>query len=653
MQTFDSFFTKEKIIKYLCKQRAKLAKNRSKEHILSRISSAEKYNYHKKVRRYNQTDQLCLIMPPRRLWINLPPKKRCDVNGKLNSIDKNEYAIYLTIKKHMKGNVKYAYIEKLNQFIDDILKDINSKSFEFGTPNIRPELKKKEEEKYIYRPISSFLLRDNLINCLTNRYLTRYFNELFYENSFAFRSPYIINNEYKVPSHHDAFKKIIDYLKNNPDKNIFVAECDMKKFYDSVNHKIALQQFKRLCIKNIYGSINHKMVLRQFRRLCIKEFNDSASHKIVLQQFKKLRLKNFDGIVSCKMILRKFKKLYIKIFHDSESYKTDLRQFKRLLIKKHSEKRCDKRAKRIFISYLNSYNFYCRVHNLNGDEEYFKEKKVPVGEFEWVENEIRQIYSNKDITDIGIPQGGALSGLIANIVLDYADRKILKLNDKNLLYVRYCDDMIMMHTDKEKCGIALDEYMKALRKLGLFPYEITNVPYSKDFWSPKSKSKGPYEWGEKDVLWVGFVGYEINKSGEIRVRKKSLKKEKEKQKKLIDNVISVISNGNLKSSKGTVVESTMNRLIGMAVGRVELWNYENCKNDMCWAKGFNLLNNNRYSRGQVKSLDRSRNKNLMRLYKVLNKIDDSCITKKNKEMARQIIFYGKPFSYFYQVIEKN
>jgi hypothetical protein len=36
----------------------------------------------------------------------------------------------------------------------------------------------------------------------------------------------------------------------------------------------------------------------------------------------------------------------------------------------------------------------------------------------------------------------------------------------------------------------------------------------------------------------------------------------------------------------------------------------------------------------------------MRLYKALNKIDDSGFKKKIKEIARQIIFYGKPFSYF-------
>jgi hypothetical protein len=96
-----------------------------------------------------------------------------------------------------------------------------------------------------------------------------------------------------------------------------------------------------------------------------------------------------------------------------------------------------------------------------------------------------------------------------------------RLNDENLLYVRYCYDMIIMHTDKEKCGVALNKYMNAIKKLGLFLHEMKNMTYSDKFWT--SKSKGPYEWCEENVPWVGFVGYEINRSGEIRVRKKLIK----------------------------------------------------------------------------------------------------------------------------------
>ena len=52
---------------------------------------------------------------------------------------------------------------------------------------------------------------------------------------------------------------------------------------------------------------------------------------------------------------------------------------------------------------------------------------------------------------IGLPQGGALSGLLSNLVLDKLDKTInaLKLND--FLYIRYCDDIIIIGRKEEDC----------------------------------------------------------------------------------------------------------------------------------------------------------------------------------------------------------
>ncbi|GHU15080.1 hypothetical protein FACS1894163_00630 [Spirochaetia bacterium] len=553
------------MIRYLCKQRAKIAKKRSKDHLLNYLSKDKKYNYHNRIKKQAEHNKISLIMPPRRLWVRPSCKKRYRKGSKMNSIDKNALAMLLTIKKHINEKTEYNYLKELNIFIDDISKSINGKTFKFRYPQIRPE--PKDRGGTICRPIASFRLKDNLINCLTNKYLVHYLDDLFYENSFAFRAERYFGDEKRVPTHHDAFKKIVDYLNKNVEKKIYVAECDMKKFYDTVNHKIVTKQFRNLCLKLLF------------------------------------------------------------------------------------KKKCDIRAKILFKRYLQCYNFNEIVLSLNSDKEYWERHKIKDGSFEWVKNEIDEKYKNKDLSFIGIPQGGALSGLIANIVLDYADKKIMKLMDNDILYVRYCDDMIMMHTDKKKCGIALKAYMKALTKLKLFPHKITDVKYSKDFW--KSKSKGPYEWSNDEVPWVGFVGYEINRNGEIRIRKRSLKKERNKQKELVEGVINAISHDKIKVSKNTVIESTYRRLNGMAVGRVELWNYTNYENDMCWAKGFNLLNNNKYSRIQVRSLDRSKNMYLAKLFKTLGKIDDSNIKKINKKSNKQHIYYGKPFSYFYQVIEKK
>jgi hypothetical protein len=563
MIAFEDCFSKHKIMSYLAKQRAKIAKTRSKLHILSGISKKPRYNYHALVQRQTKKNEVCFMMPPRRLWVSPSLKNRYKNGERLNSIERNQKAIFLTIQKHYKQNEQYEYMKKLDEFVKDVIASINCTDFEFGSPEIQPAQKSKGSS--IYRPISIFNLKDNLINCLTNKYLVHYFDDIFYENSFAFRAAQKIGDETRVPTHHDAFKKIIDYLQENQGKAIYVAECDMQKFYDTVNHKIVMKEFRKLCFKNLF------------------------------------------------------------------KYK------------------CDKRAKRIFVQYLKCYSFYNNVYK--SASSIFEICKIKDGSFEWVKG-IEDYYKHnkKELVNIGIPQGGALSGLIANIVLNFADEKILKLNYKNLLYVRYCDDMIMMHTDEEKCNTALKVYINSLERLKLFCHKINNINYLKEFW--ESNSKGPYMWSKENFPWIGFVGYEINRNGEIRVRKKSLRKEKDKQTELVNDVITAISNDNLKKSKGVIIESTNKRLNGMAVGRVELWNYKKYKNDMCWVKGFNLLNNNKYSRIQIKSLDRSKKRVLVKLYKYLNKFDDIHIDNKTNEQEKELVFYGKPFSYFYQAIER-
>jgi len=566
-KSFDDYFSRNAIISYLSKQRAKYAKKRSKDVIMSNISKRDRYS--KIIKSQGKNNILYCITPPRRLWVR-PSKKKRYLNGqngqKINSIDKNKNAISSTIKKHIGSKKEYKYLNELNKFINNVQKSINSIFFAFQSPVIRPERKKKGGS--ICRPISIFTLKDNLINCLTNKYLIHFFDDLFYEHSFAFRAGRFVNGEQKVVNHHDAFKLIIDYLNNNNDKKIFVAECDMQKFYDTVNHDLVIKRFRELCYTK--------------------------------------KLKN---------------------------------------------EKCDKRAKRIFCKYLQCYSFYKNVSLLGQD--HFSNHKIPEGEYQWIsKEELRKFYKkDKCLLKVGIPQGGALSGLIANIVLDYADKEILKLNDKNLLYIRYCDDMIMMHTNKEKCNLAMETYNESLTKLQLFPHPVKNVEYGSKFW--EEKSKGPYEWNDNNIPWVGFVGYEINRKGEIRVRKRSLNKEINKQKELIDTIISAISNDNLKVSKGTILESAYNRLNGMAVGRVELWNYLNYENDMCWVNGFQLLNKNKYSSLQLKSLDRAKNKYLSKLLKFLVRIDDSHVKTQNKKINREPIYYGKPFSYFFQALKKG
>ena len=253
-----------------------------------------------------------------------------------------------------------------------------------------------------------------------------------------------------------------------------------------------------------------------------------------------------------------------------------------------------------------------------------------------------------------MPQGGALSGLIANIILHNSDTAIINRQDKNLLYLRYCDDMIIMHPNKNKCQSATRSYVKSLYKLKLIPHVFSTINgYNKNFW--QNKSKHPYRWGlfEKgDVPWIGFVGYEINYNGDVRIRKSSLKKEMSKQIDVINHALSAIKNNRKRASDKYIEESIIYRLVGMSVGRVTMWNYTNGVNDLCWINGFSELNQNSTVSLQLKRLDRNRNKYFKLFKKQVREIELNESNEVKIKSNRQLVYFGKPFSYYYQAYEK-
>jgi hypothetical protein len=558
--------------------RAKLARQRNKKHVVHLLTKDNKFNYHKKCP--NEIEkELNNILPSRKKWIQLGVNSRNRNGQPLNSIDKNTLSLRKTIKAYRKIKTNDNFLRNLDEFISDLKKNIMDESFKFKEPSIYPKLKEdKKINNNICRPISSFSLSDKIIISLTNKYLSNILDKYFLGSSYAFRATQEINGSNKILTHHDAFQKIIEYREKHKGKKLWVAECDMMKFYDSVNHTIIKKSFNKI-LNNVKRD-NHELLS-----------ND---------------------------------------------------------------------ANRIFIRYLDCYTFNKNVYPKNKDPEYFIKFNINDGKFEWIHRELMDSghYKKLNNAKIGVPQGGALSGLIANIVLDYADKKVMEKSDKNILYLRYCDDMIVIHTNKQKCQEAVERYKKALRKLKLIPHDFDKkiTRNNNSFWTAKSKK--PYLWDSIDnggFPWIGFVGYQINNEGSIRVRKSSLHKEFRKQFELVNQLELAISKGKQDASNGTIQESLINRLIGMSVGRVKLWNFDSINNEMCWINGFNLLNDNKYSRAQLKSLDKNRNR---LYYKFKNKLSElkkskSTPEKKTRKSNREVVFYGKPFSYYYQAVEKK
>lgn len=578
----DSYLTNDKIIYYLCRVRAKYAKQRSKKHLVHLLSNEPKLNHHKDVL---TDDELFLkkILPPRRKWKKLGKEyryKKDNRHQKINSIEYNTRSIFKTIKFYQKNHPNTSFVIKLNEFIEETKNCIDNPNYKIAKPKIYPKLKEKitfdPNEKNTCRPISLFLLRDKIIISQTNKYLSKIFDNEFYPLSHAFRAP--IKGQ-ELITHHDSIQEILNYKNRFQGSHLWVAECDMSKFYDSVNHSIILTQFN-------------------------------------------------------------------KLIQRAES----------------SDKVIDSRAVKIFNEYLNSYNFIEDVLPKNKEEDFWKKFKIPNGEFGWVEDDLIRLnhYTEINCQRIGIPQGGALSGLIANLVLDYADSKVTQIKDDELLYIRFCDDMILMHPNQQVCFKAVKNYEEALIELKLVPHkfkcENELASTSKSFW--QSKSKSPYKWSadykkKLSFPWIGFVGYEVHFEGAIRVRKSSLKKEINKQKEVVRVINKAIQKDNKRARNGTIIESAMNRLNGMSVGRIQLWNHPMVEADMCWVNGFKKLNYNSVLKGQLRSLDKNKNHQIARLKKEVSKFKDPEPEEGIERPNRKLVYYGKPFSYHYQVLKKH
>lgn len=569
MKELSTYFTDRAIVIHICKLRVKVAKARNKKHLIHLLTDSEKYNYHNKEQdfvdgnklskyQFELNNQLSQILPPRKKWVKLGKDSRQrkiknfssskeSKYEKLTSNDKNFYSLLKTIKLYRKKEPNASWLIELDKFVKDIQETIKNDSVIINKPLVFPKLKdnkisKTETNKC--RPISMFSLKDRIILSCTNKFLTFLFDDYFEDSSYAFRSKK--NKEgTSIISHHDCIKDVIELQKRQKHKTLYVVECDMEKFYDSVNHKIVRNLFKRLInkAKSDYPDLEFK---------CVEN---------------------------------------------------------------------------IFNGYLNCYAFNKNIP-LPTNMEYWKSYYIPNGEFEWVKKRLTDLnyYGNIESERIGVPQGGALSGLIANIVLNEADKKVLKTN---VFYIRFCDDMLIIHDDINACFEAKKIYEKSLEELKLVPHLFTDkltkekntTGYTtKPFW--KSKSKGPYKWDSirnNGFPWISFVGYEIHHNGNIRVRKKSLEKEILKQKRVVNEIENAIALGQRKV-KGYVVESAISRLSGMSVGRIGLNDFEEVSTDMCWKNGFKELTLNKDSIKQIKQLDRNRSKLYYDLLKSVNEI---------------------------------
>ncbi|NHM01686.1 reverse transcriptase domain-containing protein [Flavobacterium difficile] len=575
MGNLSDYFNEEEIVKLLCGYRSKYSHKRHKLHMMRDISLHKNTNKIEVKGTNPEFEILQNIFPSRRNWVSLNEYERKKYN---DSIKRASARLFKTYKFYKKKNIPLDesadWYKNLIDFVSSLIERFNDTgNYKMGSPKIFGILKKADSVKCEYRPIALYELVDRIISSLTARYLTDFFDPYFLNCSFAFRST---KRDIKY-THHKSIEEIINYRKQN--KDIWVSECDIQKFFDAVNQ-------------------NH-------------------IYNVFLEHVEK-----------------------IKQSHNRE---------------------IDNRAILIFKTFLSSFAFNKDVFPKNDDSDWWAENNLKDGFFKWIEKSLIEEYGEKYLENrIGVPQGNAISCFISNLLLHNVDENVLKFDD-GVFYVRFCDDMILMHKNKDTCKEALEVYKNTLKENFLSyhtPTECNNYldkTSNKKFW--KSKSKEPYLWDNPKedssaIPWLSFVGYQIKYNSEIRVRKQSIKKEKKKIVKEVENVLTAIAvkQGNVnetsRKSKNQIIFSTQNRLNSMSVGRIELHNYKTSKQGLCWTNGFEMIkeNKNKYICKQLKELDSYREKQIWRLSRQIDELRKE--SHKPDPEVNDEMFFGSPFSYY-------
>lgn len=558
------YFSDKELIKILCHKRAIAAKKGHDDHFLRNISS-KAMSPHKHLEK-----EIFSFFPPRSKWIRLTKRER-EIRGS-NTIETNsiqlERTIWREIKKFEKlKTVKPNWLKKLLDFTEKIRQDVfdESRKYKISTPRTIPVIKDPKENTY--RPISVFKLNDLIVIGQVARYLSNCFDPLFSDSSYAFRTGI---QKHKVFNHHKAIEDIIQF-KHKVGAPLFVSECDIKKFYDCVNHTKISEEFQ---------------------------------------------------------VITKEAKEYLKLV-------------------------IDKRAVYFFNSYLAAFSFNEDIKKV--EKNLLKKAGISNGTIPWVkDSELLEVGSNPSHDKIGVPQGGAISCLIANILLNRVDKVVNTNSDDNTFYGRFCDDMVLMHTEKEKCESLLKIYQAALKEVKLISHKPMNfAEYGKEFWDEKLKSKLPYKWGQNDKLnpetktnvpWLSFVGYQIKYDGLVRVRSKSIKKELKKQVSETDKIIEVVRK-TPRINKLAIKFRLQQRLISMSVSRFK---FGSSNISMCWCAGFKVLKSNPNVTNQIRRLDRNREKQINRIELYLDKVKTP-IWKAKKKVS-PLKYYGHNYSYHKQFV---
>jgi len=539
METIAQFAIDKRIVRLLIKERIKCSRKNLGQH---------DFSIHPEEALDEQTARkfLSTIMPPRSTWVR--PKHRTKFkqpDKKLDIKKINAQAIWLTIQRDKADQAHpHPYLERLDKYIHHIQSLLCSNNLSFHEPEL---IALHKSTKYVdghrvitYRPLSVYTyLDDKIILAIASRYLTQKFNKYLHPNILSYRCARPFEEEkHCVTDFNDGIKLIGRFREQHNNDTIYASDCDIRKFYDTINHDVI-----RNCFKKMFTAFG--------------------------------------------------------ISQEAES---------QLMV--------------VLNAYLNSFNFTANVLRKSESagfwkQAYHRHRPEPndVCRFEWLSDaDGAKCYGsvqafNEAKPHIGVPQGGALSLMIADVVLNDVDQTagLPDATDTNRLFIRFCDDMILLHTSETECQRLMQAYEQSLTEHKLVYHAFEDIPKYEDyptatrdsFWHQKSHK--PFLWGDgtgNSNRYVGFLGYEMSRDGEVRLRRSNEQKFDDKFRRFYYSVYRQVKKHNTRLAK---VDTLIKRFEKSMTHLVESINYY---------EGLQLFD---YSHKQIVRLDRHRREMLRRI----------------------------------------
>ena len=230
--------TRNGVVMKIIKARCKIAEQRADRQ--QKSDFVVNHREHRKPVDNDKDIEICSLFPPRNKWCNIGRARTS-----MDSMQRNALRLkYTYLKAARHGSTEQWYVN-LCKYADDILRIFYHDEPSLPAPKVGVIKKKDDDKKMMVtcRPVCTFEFKVKIMLSLLNRFLTKVFDPYFHNCSYAFRMP--MEGLLKM-QHQNAVVALQNFRKSHKGQNLYVAECDMQKFYDTIDHDIIKRRFSIL-----------------------------------------------------------------------------------------------------------------------------------------------------------------------------------------------------------------------------------------------------------------------------------------------------------------------------------------------------------------------------------------------------------------------